>query len=178
MVDLRRAGTISWGGYVRQAFLFEDIGVTLQQWMERAEDGDEIGVRVEIQHLAVEQPADTASEFAAKVMTLSRPIWRADIFTLTSSDPGNFDRAHYHPHFDGSQPCDRAWDQLLTQDPFAWLSDQLASVPEILEQAGAADLAGSSDPARVADMAPAIAQIAELLMTQAREADTGSIPLT
>ena len=39
MVDLRRAGTISWGGYVRQAFLFEDIGVTLQQWMERAEDG-------------------------------------------------------------------------------------------------------------------------------------------
>ena len=178
MLELRQSGSVSWEGYTRHAFLFDQIGVTLQLWMERAPDGDEIGVRAELQHLTVGNAGQHASEFSAKVMTLSGPIWRADIFTLTTGEPGNFDRAHAHPRFDGSEPCDREWDPLLSTDPFAWLAGQLGDLPALLTLAGAAELADSPDCARVAGMAAAIAEAARLCMAQVREAvadvgDTG-----
>ncbi len=177
MLELRRSGTVSWEGHLRHAFLFDQLGVTLQLWMERAADGDEIGVRAELQRLSVGTAADAATEFAAKVMTLSRPIWRADIFTLSSGGPGNFDRAHFHPRFDGSEPCEREWDPLLTADPFAWLAGQLSNLPRVLDRAGAADLAGSEDCTRVADMAGAISQVAGSCMAQVREAGADVVVL-
>lgn len=174
MTELRQSGSISWEGYVRRAFLFDLVGVTLQQWMERAPDGDEIGVRAELQRLSIGKAAESASEFSAKVITFSRPLWRADIFTLSSGVPGNFDRAHFHPRFDGCEPCDRVWDARLTADPFAWLTDQLASMPQVLEAAAAADLAGSEDCARIAATAAEISQVAQVCMQQARDAGSRS----
>jgi hypothetical protein len=176
MLELRQSGSVSWEGPTRHAFLFDELGLTLQQWMERAADGDEIGVRAELHHFAADKPAEDASEFAAKVMTLSRPIWRADIFTLTTGEPGNFARAHFHPRFDGTEPCERDWDPNLSADPFAWLAQQLTDLPRVLARAGAGELAGSPDCARAAALAGEIAQVARACMIQVLEAGPDVVP--
>jgi hypothetical protein len=86
----------------------------------------EHGARVELRELAPQ--AHRGSESAAQVVTLDRPLWRADLFDLVDSDARAFGAAHYHPRFNGNEPCGRVWDPALTADPWRWLADQLASL--------------------------------------------------
>ena len=69
-----------------------------------------------------------AVESAAQLITADRPLWRADLFDRLGSAPGSFDAAHYHPRFNGNEPCDRHWDRGLTAAPWDWLADQIASL--------------------------------------------------
>jgi hypothetical protein len=86
----------------------------------------EHGARVELR----ERPAQPhrGSESAAQVIAVDRPLWRADLFDRLADEPGTFGAAHYHPGFDGDEPCDRAFDPDLTADPWQWLGDQFASL--------------------------------------------------
>ena len=68
------------------------------------------------------------SESAAQLITADRPLWRADLFDRLGSTPGRFDAAHYHPRFNGNEPCDRHWDRALTAAPWDWLADQISSL--------------------------------------------------
>jgi hypothetical protein len=86
----------------------------------------EHGARVELRELAPQ--AHRGSESAAQVITLDRPLWRADLFDLVDSDARAFCAAHYHPRFNGNEPCGRVWDPALTADPWRWLGGQLASL--------------------------------------------------
>jgi hypothetical protein len=86
----------------------------------------EHGARIELRELAPQ--GHRGSESAAQVITLDRPLWRADLFDRVDSEARAFGAAHYHPRFNGNEPCGRVWDPALTADPWRWLADQVASL--------------------------------------------------
>ncbi|MDQ6671057.1 MAG: hypothetical protein M3069_09950, partial [Chloroflexota bacterium] len=51
---------------------------------------------------------------------LGDPIWRGDLFRLTEGPRGNWDRAHYHPRFQGTSAGERHLDPELSRDPISW----------------------------------------------------------
>jgi hypothetical protein len=102
--------------------------VIVRHWFEidLTDSSLEHGARVE---LRVRPPqAHRGSESAAQAITLDRPLWRADLFDLADGDARAFGAAHYHPRFNGNEPCGRVWDPALTADPWRWLADQLVSL--------------------------------------------------
>jgi hypothetical protein len=151
--DLKSVGEVSESGVCRQAFLYERLAVIVQPWLEHAVDGDEIGARVEIQEFA-EVPGD--NEFEAYELIVSRPIWRADLFRLSTGVPGNFDRAHYHPRFEGRDPGDRSWDTALKRDPLEWLALKLSDLDGLLVGSGHSELTPAPDARRLIDTLPGV----------------------
>jgi hypothetical protein len=127
--------------------------VTVRHWFEisLSDSSLEHGARVELRELAPQ--ARRGSESAAQVITADRPLWRADLFDRLPDDGrGAFRAAHYHPRFDGNEPCRRAWDPALTAEPWLWLGDQLASLgaaagaqPWPLDPGDASDLRDLAD---------------------------------
>ena len=92
----------------------------------------------------------------------AQPIWRGDLFTLATGKRGNWDRAHYHPRFEGIEPSDRAWDPELTKSPLDWLRRQLGDdLDRILREAGAPQLAGGDDARLVRQVLPRISAAVE-----------------
>jgi hypothetical protein len=161
-LELRSVGQVSSAGYLRRAFLFETIGITAQLWSEQGDDGREVGVRVEIQRLD-EQPGER--EYDAVELRLHDPIFRADLFTISSGAPGNFDRAHYH-RFAGRFPGERFFDPALSDDPLAWLAGRLSDLDGLLEAAGRPELRHAADARRVAASGPAVvAAVRDLMST-------------
>jgi hypothetical protein len=102
--------------------------VIVRHWFEidLSDCSLEHGARVELRELTPQ--AHRGSESAAQVITLDRPLWRADLFDLADSEARTFGAAHYHPRFHGNEPCGRVWDPALTADPWRWLADQVASL--------------------------------------------------
>src|SRR5579859_6912845 len=86
----------------------------------------EHGVRIELREMPVQPHRGTES--AAQLVTLDRPLWRADLFDRLSDVPGTFGAAHYHPEFAGNEPCRRVWDAGLNADPWGWLGNQIMSL--------------------------------------------------
>ena len=118
--------------------------VTIRHWFEiNLDDASmEHGARIEIRELPP-QP-HRGSESASQLISVDHPLWRADLFDRLADPPGSFSAAHYHPRFEGDEPCARCWDAALTADPWAWLGDQItaggAGWP--LDPADAAELPG------------------------------------
>jgi len=54
-----------------------------------------------------------------------------------NAPPGNLRAAHFHPHFDGVEPCDRVWDRAIQQDATGWLAGQLGDLVALLKASGA-----------------------------------------
>lgn len=105
---------------------FSHAAVVLRHWFEiDLEDASmEHGCRVELRALAA--APHRGSESAAQLIAADRPLWRADLFDRLTDEPGSYGVAHYHPEFDGNEPCERAWDRALSADPWSWLHDQFA----------------------------------------------------
>jgi hypothetical protein len=127
--------------------------VIIRHWFEiNLEDASmEHGVRIEIREL-VSHP-HRGSESASQLTTVDRPLWRADLFDRLADPPGSFSAAHFHPHFDGNEPCGRHWDAALTADPWTWLGDQITSLGAAaggagwpIDPADAAELPGLAGP--------------------------------
>jgi hypothetical protein len=134
---------------VQHVIALSRSALVIRHWFEiDLEDASmEHGARVELRELA-EVPR-RGSESAAQVITADRPLWRADLFDRLSEEPGSFGVAHYHPEFEGNEPCDRVWSKDLTADPWAWLHAQVASSgaaatgkPWVIDPDDAAELAG------------------------------------
>ena len=104
------------------------IAVLVRHWFEIDLDDAsmEHGVRIELRELAVHP--HRGSESAAQLVTADRPLWRADLFDRVTDPAGTFGAAHYHPQFDGNEPCARVWDATLSADPWLWLERQFAYV--------------------------------------------------
>lgn len=100
----------------------------IRHWFEINLDNAsmEHGARIELRELPVQPHRGTES--AAQLVTLDRPLWRADLFDRLADAPGTFGAAHYHPEFHGDEPCGRVWDARLTASPWDWLGDQVASL--------------------------------------------------
>ena len=125
------------------------VAVVVRHWFEiDLEDASmEHGARIELRELAAHPRR--GSESAAQLITLNRPLWRADLFDRLADEPGTFAVAHYHPEFSGNEPCPRVWDPELTARPWRWLRDQFARLGAArpdgqweLDPADAAELSG------------------------------------
>lgn len=133
--------------------------VIVRHWFEIDLDDSsmEHGVRVELRELADHRRR--GSESAAQLVTLDRPVWRADLFDRLTDAPGSFGAAHYHPRFLGDEPCPRVWDSQLTADPWHWLADQLVQLrPGQESEQWALDAADTTEISRLAGEIVAIAR--------------------
>jgi hypothetical protein len=118
---------------VRYAFILDDsFAITVEPFVVLdARNGNENGARIQIQRVQRAHEAGTL---------LGDPLWRGDLFSLTDGPPGNWDRAHYHPRFNGQQAGSRQMDPELTKDPIHWALEQLKDIRGLAARAGADDL--------------------------------------
>ena len=128
------------------------VAVVVRHWFEIDLDDAsmEHGARIELRELTAHPRR--GSESAAQLITLDRPLWRADLFDRLTDEPGTFGVAHYHPEFSGNEPCPRAWDPELTARPWRWLRDQFTRLgadgpdgPWQVDPADATELSGLAD---------------------------------
>lgn len=136
------------------------VAVVVRHWFEIDLDDAsmEHGARIELRELAAHPRR--GSESAAQLITLDRPLWRADLFDRLTDEPGTFGVAHYHPEFSGNEPCPRVWDPELTARPWRWLRDQFAR-PGVAQPNGQWEL----DPADTAELSG----LADAVVTLARQ---------
>jgi hypothetical protein len=120
------------------------------------QEGAERGVRLEVRMLAAGEL--TGSIYAARPITVGRPLWRADLLERADGPPGSLDRAHHHPAFRGWEPGHRVFDPSLTSDPVAWVGQQLSDLEGLLRRAGV-----ELDGALTADAASLRASVPDIL---------------
>lgn len=121
---------------MQHVFAYDEVAVLVRHWFEidLVDSHLEHGARVELRLLAPEPRR--GSESAAQKIVIDRPLWRADLFDRLDGTPGAFDAAHFHPYFDGVEPCDRHWDDAVKAAPWEWLSAQLSGIAALVETAG------------------------------------------
>jgi hypothetical protein len=110
---------------VQQILALSHCAVITRHWFEIDLDDAsmEHGARIELRELAPRP--HRGSESAAQLVTADRPLWRADLFDRLTDAPGSYGVAHFHPRFDGNEPCPRHWDPGLTASPWQWLGEQI-----------------------------------------------------
>jgi hypothetical protein len=137
---------------VQQILALSHCAVITRHWFEIDLDDAsmEHGARIELRELAPR--AHRGSESAAQLVAADRPLWRADLFDRLTDAPGSFGVAHFHPRFDGNEPCARSWDPELTASPWQWLGQQIRQLgagPERgawpLQPADGEELSGLAD---------------------------------
>lgn len=123
-------------------FSFTRLAVSVRRWFEVTPEAVmEHGSRIELSLLAPQEHRGTDS--AAQRIVIDQAFWRADLFNRLDRPSDSFSAAHFHPRFDGVEPCDRVWSRALTASPWTWLADQLENVEKRLAEAGLdADIAG------------------------------------
>jgi hypothetical protein len=153
MPKMRPVGEVSEVGDVVYAFFVDGMALTVRRWIEHADDGDENGVRLELQRLYEDR--NEGSEFAMAKVLLGAPVWRADLFRLGEGGE-SLERAHHHPRFTNGEPCDRVW---LSPDdatePLGWMERVLTTgLEELLRDADTTDLMGASTARQLAEVLP------------------------
>src|ERR1700676_393484 len=121
-------------------FGFDRIGVVVSDLYfldpspGEGQEGAERGVRLEVRMLDPGEPM--GSIYAARPITVDRPIWRGDLLESVAGPPGSFDRTHHHPAFDGWEPGRRVFVQELSADPLTWVAARLSDLDGLLTEAG------------------------------------------
>jgi hypothetical protein len=146
---------------VQQAFVFEKVAVLVRAWHEPMEP-PERGARVEVRLLAEEPWRGTRS--AAQRVVIDQPVFRADLFDQVDGPVGNLRSAHFHPRFNGVEPCDRHWRDEIRADPTGWLATQLEDLRRLLEESGVEDVDApwvDDDAAALRDAVPDVVAAVE-----------------
>jgi len=127
---------------VRYAFiLLDSFAITVEPFVVLdSTSGNEHGARIQVRRVTAAGEPGTQ---------LAEPIWRGDLFRLTDGPAGNWERAHYHPRFEGLQAGSRMTDPQLTRDPITWALAQLSDLHSLATHAAAADLAAVSGELQV-----------------------------
>lgn len=137
---------------MQQILALSHCAVITRHWFEIDLDDAsmEHGARIELRELAPRP--HRGSESAAQLVTADRPLWRADLFDRLTDAPGSYSVAHFHPWFDGNEPCPRTWDPELSASPWQWLGEQIRQLgagPDWdawpLEPADGEELSGLAD---------------------------------
>ena len=151
------------------AFGFDRIGVVVSDLYfldpnpGEGQEGAERGVRLEVRMLDPGEPM--GSIYAARPITVDRPIWRGDLLESVAGPPGSFDRTHHHPAFDGWEPGRRVFVQELSADPLAWVAARLSNLDGLLAEAGVdAGEIGADDAAGLRDAVPDIVAAVDRLL--------------
>jgi hypothetical protein len=156
-----------------QAFVFEKVAVLVGPWHEPM-DPPERGVRVEVRLLADEPRR--GSRAAAQRVVIDQPVFRADLFDQVDGPPANLRSAHFHPTFDGVEPCDRHWSDAIRHDPTVWLAAELGDLRQLLERAGV-DVSVApwlhGDAAALRDAVPAVVAAVETTWNEVRPKEAG-----
>jgi len=153
-----------------QAFVFDRVAVLVGPWHEPAEP-PERGARVEVRLLADEPRRGSPS--AAQRVVVDQPVFRADLFDQVDGDPGNLRSAHFHPRFDGVEPCSRHWPDEMKHDPTGWLERQLGDLRLLLERGGVdlhVDAGVDEDAAALRTALPAVVRAVHAAWESARTA--------
>ena len=160
---------------------FERVGVVagdlffIDPEQSPGEEGAEHGVRVEVRLL--DKPPLDGSPYASQPIMVGQPVWRGDLLETVDGEPGSFDRAHDHPHFEGWEPDDRNYDKGIKADPAAWLTGRLGDLPGLFAGAGLdPELVAPQDAQQLALAAPAIAATVVDLLTRVRAGELGTAP--
>jgi thioesterase domain-containing protein len=145
---------------VRNQLDFGRFAVTAEYDENCYPDGqEERGARVEVRRLRDGE--------------LAEPVWRADLFRREGSPPGIYERAHFHPHFDGWTPAPRHWTPHLRSDPVGWAAAQVADIETLLSAAGASDLLEGHPPAGYQSAAADIRSMIQTAMFPPEVASAG-----
>ena len=139
-----------------QAWVFDKVAVLVFPWSEPAEP-PERGARVEVRLLADEPRRGSFS--AAQRVVIDMPVFRADLFDQVTAEPGNLRSAHFHPHFEGVEPCDRVCPDEIRRDPTGWLASELGDLAGLLARAGVDTGVASWIPRESAELRAAIPAI-------------------
>ncbi len=145
---------------VLYSFVHARVAVLVRHWFEIGlTDGVlEHGARLELRLL---EPQDhRGTESAAQRFVIDRPLWRADLFDRLDRPAGSFSAAHFHPRFDGDEPCDRVFREEIRADPWAWAVAQLSDLDAIAVAAGVPAEAVAADASDVREQAPLIVDTA------------------
>lgn len=153
---------------MKQAFVFDNVAVVVEPWHEPMEP-PERGARIEVRLLGHEPRRGSRS--AAQRVVIDHPLFRADLFDQVDGPPGNLRSAHFHPRFEGVEPCDRTWPEGITDDPLGWLRTQLGDLEQLVERAGVepAAVPGLDRDARaLCDVLPGVVAAVEAAWSEAR----------
>jgi hypothetical protein len=163
------------------AFGFDRIGVVVSDLYfldpnpGEGQEGAERGVRLEVRMLDPGQPM--GSIYAARPITVDRPIWRGDLLESVAGPPGSFDRTHHHPAFDGWEPGRRVFVQELSADPLPWVAARLSDLDGLLADAGVdAGEVGADDAASLRDAVPDIVAAVDRLLRGVRAGELARAP--
>src|SRR6266516_1944357 len=114
------------------AFVFGPVAVTSEHFETVEPDGShEFGTRLQVRRVnsdVVDAQRQAAGRDGLHT-TIGDPIWRADLFGVVGGPPDNHAHAHYHPTFDGMQPCEREFAPGIVADPIGWARGQGADGP-------------------------------------------------
>ena len=146
-----------------RAFIFTQVAVIVRHWFEigLADGVMEHGVRLELRLLDSQTHRGTQS--AAQRVVVDRPVWRADLFDRLDQPAGTFSAAHYHPIFEGNEPCARVFRPEVNADPWSWTTSQLSDIGALCEASQVPIEAVRADIGAVGGEAPHIVASAQSL---------------
>ncbi|MFC5723933.1 hypothetical protein ACFP1Z_27585 [Streptomyces gamaensis] len=145
------------------AFAFERVGVVVSDLYFidpdpiPGQESPERGVRLELR--LFERGEVTGSIYAARPVTIGRPLWRVDLLQDANAAPATFDRTHHHPHIDGWEPGHRVFVEELSADPLSWLAAKLSDITGLLKETGVS--ADELAPTDAADLRAAVPEITD-----------------
>ncbi len=143
---------------MQHAFVYNDVAVLVRHWFEVSlkDSHLEHGTRVE---LRVRTPEPhRGSESASQKITLDEPLWRADLFDRIDGVRGGFEAAHFHPRFEGPEPCARNWRDDVKATPWEWLAGCLGDMSAVAADAGVPSAVSAEDAEQIrADAAMIVA---------------------
>jgi hypothetical protein len=164
-----------------QVFGFDRIGVVLGDMYfidpapAKGQEGPERGVRLEVRMLEPGEPA--GSIYSARPISITEPIWRADLLESADGPPGSLNRVHHHPNMSGWEPGKRVFDRDLSSDPVGFVGAILSDLEALLKRADIEiDAVLAADARSLRDAVPAVQQSLTSMLDQVKAGQLGTAP--
>jgi hypothetical protein len=164
-----------------QVFGFDRIGVVLGDMYfidpapAKGQEGPERGVRLEVRMLEPGEPA--GSIYSARPISITEPIWRADLLESADGPPGSLNRVHHHPNMSGWEPGRRVFDRDLSSDPVGFVGAILSDLEALLKRADIEiDAVLAADARSLRDAVPAVQQSLTSMLDQVKAGQLGTAP--
>ena len=164
-----------------QLFGFDRIGVVIgdiyfiDPQPAKGQEGPEHGVRLEVRMLA---PGElTGSIYSARPISITEPVWRADLLESVEGTPGSLNRAHHHPVMRDWEPGGRVFDRGLSSDAVGWVGSELSDLEGLLERAGLeVDQAMKADAEKLRETVPDIQRAVRQMLDDVTAGRLGVAP--
>lgn len=161
-------------GFDRVAVVIGDI-YFVDPEPAKGQEGPEHGVRLEVRML---EPGElTGSIYWARPISITEPVWRADLLESVEGTPGSLNRAHHHPHMHNWEPGRRVFDRGLSSDPVGWVGSVLSDLASLLERAGIErDQGLEGDAGKLREAVPEVQRAVRQMLDQVQEGRLGTPP--